>query len=219
FNTLAIIPSRSSDPRPYEWSAIVIGLCNGQVFCYTDRGFLLTSLQYSEKPVIDIRIESGELTIVYEDCFVIINGLTLLASLKLQRQKTSDRLNIYSLSCPLHNIIHRKNIIYVLVNRYRHDIYEVARGIDIHQSLATGSADEEQIQWKKYTAENVRSPSTVVPTGVYKQTIWEQMVAASTRGGVNATIHCSGRAPYDTYCALGDCFSDNTQSSFVSFNW
>lgn len=71
--------------------------------------------------------------------------------------------------------------------------------------LATSSQEETcEILWKKMSLEKSKRSSSVIATGVYKQCLWDQMTAATVRGGFKAHVVPQGRAPYDTYCATGE---------------
>lgn len=91
-----VAPSRLTDPRPYEWTALIFGLKNGVLHFYTDRGYFLMKQQFGRTKVVEIRVETDQLSILYDDCYVVVNGLTLLAALKTCRQKVNLRQIIIS---------------------------------------------------------------------------------------------------------------------------
>uniref|UniRef100_A0A915PKK6 Rab3-GAP regulatory subunit N-terminal domain-containing protein n=1 Tax=Setaria digitata TaxID=48799 RepID=A0A915PKK6_9BILA len=101
---LCVLPmscTRKTETSLYDWSAIVVGLSNGYVRFFTERGLLLRSDHIAASPIEEIRLGRSvmagnqELAVLSQTDLTCIEGLSLYVALKAA--KTSAKLNIEKL--------------------------------------------------------------------------------------------------------------------------
>uniref|UniRef100_A0A0N5AXC0 RAB3GAP2_N domain-containing protein n=1 Tax=Syphacia muris TaxID=451379 RepID=A0A0N5AXC0_9BILA len=89
--SMCVIPlavTRTTETKDYDFIAIVVGLSNGYVHFYTERGVLLRSEMFSENPIDNVRFGKSvlpgeqELVVLAVDRMTIVDGLSLHVALK-----------------------------------------------------------------------------------------------------------------------------------------
>lgn len=86
--------SRKSESRPFDWCCLVVGYECGQLEFYSISPQIkrVYHIRYSAAPIRSIRTSSPqaelqELAVLYSDCLVVIDGLSLLTTLKACRSQ------------------------------------------------------------------------------------------------------------------------------------
>uniref|UniRef100_A0AAF5PZ76 Rab3-GAP regulatory subunit N-terminal domain-containing protein n=1 Tax=Wuchereria bancrofti TaxID=6293 RepID=A0AAF5PZ76_WUCBA len=93
---LCVLPlscTRKTETSLYDWSAIVVGMSNGYVRFFTEKGLLLRSDHVSDSPIEEIRLGRSvmagnqELTILSQTDLTCIEALSLYAALKAAKNQ------------------------------------------------------------------------------------------------------------------------------------
>ncbi|EJD74601.1 hypothetical protein LOAG_18108 [Loa loa] len=93
---LCVLPmscTRKTETSLYDWSAIVVGMSNGYVRFFTEKGLLLRSDHVSDSPIEEIRLGKSvmagnqELAVMSQTDLTCIEGLSLYVALKAAKSQ------------------------------------------------------------------------------------------------------------------------------------
>ncbi|MCP9257834.1 BMA-RBG-2 [Dirofilaria immitis] len=93
---LCVLPlscTRKTETSLYDWSAIVVGMSNGYVRFFTEKGLLLRSDRISDSPIEEIRLGRSvmagnqELAVLSQNDLTCIEGLSLYVALKTAKNQ------------------------------------------------------------------------------------------------------------------------------------